>query len=867
MTQITVFSDPGNISGREVYHTLPGETLADWILDWYGPEGFPTPTAVFRGGISKENQLDLTHFDDFDQVVEEPVFIVHCPLGFDPITIGIILTVAVVSAVAVAVLVPLPDVADVSGSGGRQARRSPNNALSAPTNIVRTLDRAPDVFGRVTSFPDIIAPAVVQYIDHIKYQLEYLCVGHGYHDLVEFRSGDTPIDQIPGSSVAIYNPGEAPAEILKTRESNEVAGQELKGPNDRPLTVLTTSDTITYKQAADRGVISAPSGAWEGFEIGDQALLFQIAVTVSSTPYNLDGTYAITQPPTNTDLSIESVSTVNANWTNLVDSTAYPVNSASPPPQVTQPSAPQPVGPFIIPGADRNDQVWLDFTAPRGLAQGDNLNKTKTVQLTALFEEVDDVGTPTGPSFSYPITLSDNTRDPRFWTFKVTETNGLQLNTRYRVQVERITDSAPSSTVTVVEEIRWQRLVGIEDISAPDTSKTTRVQIETKATEQVAALQERRFNVQATRKTVTWDGAQVIGNIETGEGLTASRRFADALLHYLLDPDLGALTIDRLDVQQLYDIQNELDASAYPEKGEFSGTFDGANTPALEEMRQIAVAARCFLYREGGIFGVTRDQEQPVSRALFTRRNKRPESEARTIRLNRPLDPNGIKLEYRDIIDDNPRTITLPDDLPSDDPLFGLSNATNPITIEASGIRQWAQAWDRAQYEFRRQVYGRESVSTTVTDDGLLVPLNARVRHVDGTRLTTDLSDGEIVGIDGLTLTTSEPCIFAGIETYSVVLRDVYGNPGAPIGCTKRTDTVFGFVLEQAPPFPIRTRDAQGQRGTLYSLGPDGSESAELYLLQRKTPEDGGYVTLELINYASEYYGADNTNPPDRPEV
>lgn len=857
MYPVTVISDPANIASRDVYILEPGQTLAEWIISEYGPDGFIVPTAVFIGGLEPHHRVDLEDFDTVNRVPKSAVFIVHRPQGLDIVAAVII---AVVVAVAVALLLPIPN---LSGDG-RQQRRSPNNALTGQTNVARLLDRIPDIFGEVVSYPDLIAPTVSEFRDHIKYQTEYMCVGRGYYLLEDFKSGQTLISDIAGSSVDVFEPGSAPALILKTRQSNEVSGQLMIGPNEQALAVLDGSDTVSYNSVGDEATINS-TGAFSEFDNGDTVDATQLWSNDGGGDFDLTGTYTVATATSNS-LVLSNASAENTNWTNFTTTpTSVLTSEGGNPldPRVEVPGQNPVIGPFVVPG-EENYEVWLDLEAPKGLAQGDNLNKDRTVQIRFTFEELDSDGVPSGPQFLYNITLTDNERDPRFWTFKVGAANGLLPSTRYRVKGERLTNTDPS-TLTIVDDIKWSRLAGIQDITAPDNTDTTRVQIETRATQQVAALQERQFNVRATRKTVTWDGTEVVGDIATGVGLIPSRRFADALLHYFLDPKLGARSVSAVDVESVYAIQDELDAAFDGAKGEFSYTFDDLDTPALEELRLVVQAARSFLYREGSQFSVTRDQAQDIPRGLVNRRNKAPDSETRSVNFNRPLDSDGIELEYNDIDDGEPRTITLPNDLPDTDENYGQPDAVNPRKIDGSGIRQYAQAWDRAQYEYRRLIYSRFSVESTTTSDGLLYPLNARIQHVDGTKLISRESDGEVLSVQGLDVYTSEQCVFEPDQIYSVTLRNEEGEPTTPIEVTELPGGQCGFVLSRAPGFDIVTRgDKDYQRGTLYSFGPDGNELAEAYLLQRKTPGDDGYVRLEMINYAPEYYAADDREPPPK---
>lgn len=862
MPLITVVNDPANVSGNDFHEVAEGTTLADWLIETYGPDGFAVPTDIYIGSVSQQTQLDLDDYAAVSRPITSPVFIIHRPLGLEGAALyAAYAAAAVVVAVAVVLLMPIPSL-----GGNKQSKKSPNNALSGQTNVARLLDRVPDIFGQEHSYPDLIAPTVTQFINHIKYQTEYLCVGRGFYLLEQFKTGETLISDVAGSTVTAFEPGQTPDEVLRTRQSNEVAGQEMIGPNEDTLVDLTPVFTVTYASGTDLATITGPSGTWSEYESGDVVNIDELYVTVTATDYNLSGVYIVDSAPSATAIVLQDAAIENANWIQVDAITENPITTTGGDtltPVLFVSGQVAVLGPFTVPG-DKNDQVWIDLLAPRGLASSTALNKFLTISLSFLFEEVDAEGVTTGGSFTYSVTLKDKTTDPRFWTFKITAADGLVVDQLYRVTGERITTSVPGGTQRV-EEIRWSRLAGIENITAPDTTGTTRVIIETQATNQVAAIQERQFNVNATRKVITWDGEKVVGNMDTGEGLLPSRRMADGFLHYSLDPKLGARSLSGIDVDAIYAIQRELDSAFDGEKGEFSYTFDSQDTPALEEMRLFAQASRCFIFREGSFFGMTRDQEQPVARGLFNRRNKTPSRERRAIKFNRPLDNDGITLEYKDIDDNNVHTITFPDDLPEDDPHYGLPAALNPLKVDGIGIRQYTQAWDRAQYEFRRLLYQRVSVETEVTSDGLLVPLNARVQHVDGTRLVDLISDGEITQVDGLKIRTSQRCTFERADVYSVVLRNEEGSPIAPIIVRPHPDTEFGFVLSRKPGFQIVVRgDKDYQRGTLYTLGPDGNELADAYLVQRKTPDQDGYVSLELINYTPEYYAADSTTPPPK---
>ena len=863
---ITILHDPANIAGVTRREVLAGVTLADFLLAEFGADGFDVPTDVYTGSLTAGAKVDWTNWGVASTPITEPVFILQRPQGEAVVAALWYIVAAVAVSIAVVLLMPVPE---VPGSG-RERSRSPNNALSGRTNRARVLDRVPEIMGQVNSVPDLIAPTVSEYVEHRLVQTEYMCISRGFLDVTDVKTGETLVNDIPGSSYTLYAPGTQPAEILKTRQSNEVSGQLLLAPNEVTATGLDSTYDVSYAAGTGRGKIENTGTAsvpWDGFNDGDTVTLDGV-YAFSGSSLSLDGTYVV-DIITDDILSLRAADAENSNWAtfdgvtaNVLETTGGTVLQ----PVVALPSAASAIGPFTVPGADANAAVWLDLQAEQGLAQGERLNKSLSVGIAFLFEALDSAGAPTGVTFSYPVTLTDSTRDARFWTYKVGTADGVVLATRYRVSAERTTDSEPTDP-NRVEDIKWSRLAGIQDITTTDDTGTTRIQTTTQATARVAALQQRQFSMTATRRVVTWNGSAVVGNIETGVGLTASRRVADALLHYILDPKLAAQSLAALDVVEVYAVQAALDAVFSGEKGEFSYTFDNPNAPALEEMRQVAAAARSFLYRQGSVFSLIRDESQAVSRGLFNRRTKKPGTETRAVRFNRPLDNDGVVLEYTDRYDNTPRTITFPDDLPATDPHSGMAAAVNPLKVEGVGIRNWAQAWDRAQYEFRRQIYRRVTVDSTVTAEGALLPLNARVQHVDGTRLAALESNGEVTAVDGQIVTTTEPCTF-GTGVHTAVLRDDNGDPSAPVVVTERADGANGFVLSDVAPFAMTVRgDNDYQRGTLYSFGPDGNELAEAYLVQRKTPDGRGNVRLELINYSDDYYSADDTTPPTRPAI
>lgn len=125
---------------------------------------------------------------------------------------------------------------------------SSNNELSQRSNQARLNGRIPDIFGRVRSYPDLIAQTYTIYKDGIEIEECLMCIGRGYYQILDMRDGDTDVANIAGTSVSVYDPftsivdtpiyqvGEAFTELPKfVRNSTSINGQTIEMPNSAVL--------------------------------------------------------------------------------------------------------------------------------------------------------------------------------------------------------------------------------------------------------------------------------------------------------------------------------------------------------------------------------------------------------------------------------------------------------------------------------------------------------------------------------------------------------------------------------------------------------------------------------------------------------
>lgn len=125
-----------------------------------------------------------------------------------------------------------------------QQAGSANNELAQRTNQARLNARIPDPFGRIRSYPDLIAQTYTIYKDGVEIEECLMCIGRGYYQILDMRDGDTDVANIAGTSVSVYDPftsiigapiyqvGEAFTDLPKfVRNSASINGQTIELPN------------------------------------------------------------------------------------------------------------------------------------------------------------------------------------------------------------------------------------------------------------------------------------------------------------------------------------------------------------------------------------------------------------------------------------------------------------------------------------------------------------------------------------------------------------------------------------------------------------------------------------------------------------
>ncbi|HHP8293934.1 TPA: host specificity factor TipJ family phage tail protein [Acinetobacter baumannii] len=176
------------------------------------------------------------------QTLEGTFYVVIEPA--EPISLAMWVFYAIVAATTayslyMVLTMPKPQ-APVAGSS--------NNELAQRSNQARLNARIPDIFGKVRSYPDLIAQTYTIYKDGIEIEECLMCIGRGYFQILDMRDGDTDVANIAGTSVSVYDPftsivgtpiyqvGESFTELPKfVRTSASTNGQTIELPNKAVL--------------------------------------------------------------------------------------------------------------------------------------------------------------------------------------------------------------------------------------------------------------------------------------------------------------------------------------------------------------------------------------------------------------------------------------------------------------------------------------------------------------------------------------------------------------------------------------------------------------------------------------------------------
>jgi hypothetical protein len=914
-------------------------SIAHWMVEHYGlaPQ---VRAQVFRGEPSAETELLGA---DAVLASDAPLHTVLQSPGYEAIVVAVQWVWANLAYIAAAYQVASALLASPPGMppNVNRSSSSPNNSLGARDNQVRMNQRVEDIVGRVVSVPSLLMPTYTKYVDNKQVEVGYYSATRGYleidpaGDTLRIRDGDSLVADIPGTSVAVYEPftspnsGDTPQHligdaiidpIVTVKRSTQVNGFTLKAPNqvqlvspdDYTLTPDAGGDIITQSNTAPN--FNAVAAAGDMLTIALSPVVYTVAaggglaieLTIDATAKTIH-TNGTDWP----DLGLEVGAEVTlAGWSIGGNNGTFEVVSF-PSPGLVEIDATTLVDEFVTGVASvawsrdysgtreiasvadgyvvLTDSIWtFAFEGSVAITLADKSEWTAWVTLTvpdrteAWLNIIalaglnrDDGGGPATTSVDYEIEIEQLDADdlsPLGVVETVTGTLSGDDSEEYADTVERATGWTGPCRVRarrssnydygfngrITDEIKWQDLYAVSPVDKLHFGNKTTFHTLTYATPRATSSRTRQLSVLGCRMFPTWNGTAFSGSFDA-EGrhvsgtIHATTRMLDIVPALAIDPFIGRRSIDEVDMVQLGEVQAALDA-LHAEAGQFSYTFDTANFSFEETLATIANAVFCKAYRQGTGLGKIRfalDRKQLTSGALFTHRNKRPQS-IEPERLSRSFandaDHDGVEFTYVDPDTEQPEMIRIPLD----------GSAANPKAFEIPGIRSFAQAWLRAWREYFKLKGQRLAIETAGTTDARLLLPFARVDIVDNTRYRS--FDGEVVGQDGLTLTLSQAVEFAPGDPHSIVLMRRDGSLQG-ITCTAGADD-HHVVLAELPSEAIVTEHGPAGVRTIYSFASDADRDRMAYLIDEIDPPKSNYVVMRAVNYSDDYYAMDTETIP-----
>lgn len=808
------------------------------------PDG--VPFRVFLEEIGEDN--DVT--EDFDALKQDAVFHVLEGAGG-----GVIKGVMKVFSIILKPLAKLltPSTKGASNNLANQQADSPNNSLTDRNNKARPYERTYDICGRVQTIPNNLM-TTYKVFDNAGRIIEYgyYDAGRGYLDVKaeDITDGDTKVQEITGTSVAVYAPYTSPNNtsspqllvgdtisqgLYITIASNEVDGVVLKAPNDLANNVGNSSSA---RLVGATGTVTDPTGdsAFNTYiSPGDQATFTWIRPEGGG---NLDGVYTV--------LSVDEFQiTVDASpklseWQTLPDRGGGIREG-----YVTQDKAAT-IGPTDTYSASLTDWVSLNripvervvanFAAANGMFKDDGNKQSASATVEVQYQLIGDDGAPYGPVHNKQGTISGRSSD---YT-GVTVYADLPVKSKVRVRCRRVSGTDRDFSGTVSDEVSYINLYGQSVDRTPHYGNRTTVHSARKQTPRAAEVKQPQLRMVVTEMVHKYLGNGVFDSVRT-----SNTQAVQSLIRLARDPDVGALNLTTANMDKLLAVQNEIESYfGSASAGEFCYTFDDYKTTMQDIVTTIAEAIFCTPYRRGADILLDFERPRIGPEMVFTHRSKTAAAEKWTRTFNDAQVYDSLKFSYIDPDTNVKETISIP-----------AEGGVNTETYDSKGIRNYRQAYWAAYRRYQKNLLKKVTVSFTATEEGVFAMPGRVVSVVKGSRMAPQ--DGYIVAVNGLTLTLSQPVTFTPGDDHSLILKKRDGGvqsvPVVP-GSNERE-----VVMLSAPQEAIYTGNSALK--TEFSFGNEARHNAQMILVSTVDPGDDRTVKITGINYEADFYKYDGVAP------
>ena len=750
------------------------------------------------------------------------------PLGLEVAVIGLI---AVAASVAVSFLFkPDPFGYDETTS------KSSNNSFSGQTNAPRAYQAQPDIFGRVRAYPDIVSPAVVEYVDNNRTLKHYFWLSRGSIEVSDVRYADTDIGDYTNSQYFVYDNAPIPT-VIEQFANAAVDNNIIIGVNEGVGTGNAFTEPVQSGQVDSDGDID--------FIVNETAGVITVYNDFVAGNVNAKVTYSYTNPfggqsTIDTTGTIQSVIVIPPVLPETITKYQFVISTSSSGSlfgadldgdvsvetleKIT-------VGPFTMP-VDA-EQIWYNVTFVRGL-KGRADFEAEWWAIDGNGDEI--VGSRQSETFFY----ENDTADQKYFTRKLTPAYGLA---RYRFQIKRTNDAnienyLDQATLESLFSVRIKNnvLYQINGIGG------TAIVVESTATDTSTSSGQLKFNCIAERKVISVNSDGTVNNT-----LTKSRRICDSVAHHMIVD--GNVPASKIDLAGLVAVQNAITPASF---GYFDYTFDDANVPLGDRITTMCDVGRILVNREGSKYVFVRDEPQSAPVAVFDRRTTSGAEYNLTISPTNTDGKDCVQVEWVDVDDTNTKKyINVSWDETLNQPKHGYGVNARKITL--NGCSNYAQALDRAELEMRKLVYQREYVTDTALNDAEYTWRGDRVRWIDVADV--GVSSGEVVGYDSVSgiYYTSEECDFSDdAAQYKVAITDQYGYASAFFAASAVAGKNKAFHAIAGT--PIIADGITTQLGSRFLLVKSTEVDKHDFILSSKRPNGDGTFSIELVQYDSRIY-------------
>jgi len=879
VTTVTIFRNPLELEAGEIT-----ENVADIhaFLKSQWPK-LPSTARIYHRALASSCDVTPKTEHDIDALgkLTGNLYVVLYPEGFEVIAI-------IVAVVLAAVAIGLSFLLRPNTKSSNQNQASPNNSLSDRQNQNRPNERIPDIVGNVRSTPDLIAVPYKVFIDNQEVEHFYGCVGKGQYQIEktfstaidnpnivwDVKDDTTPLQEIDGSSFAIYGPntspnsGDAPqlsigpainTPVVNIQSSNAVNGQVLRAPNDQNI-IGNNNIRATASGTLQSNDSTIDFTAY--FAVAEEVTLFFLAVDPGGHRPNapLDGQYIVLAVTAN-ELTFANPSAIQPGWSSLGSYTGGASNYQSP---TLIGNADKHVGPFIL-NVGTMTEVWANFVAPNGLykVSGDTGNQYAIdASITLGIQALDSNYQPVGVELQFVITLHGSAvlQNQRGVTLKakLPTRDGGSIAGVCQIRAIRTNDTDKTWSGTNADQVQWRDLFAVSPIGVNHFGNVTTIQTLTYATASALSVKSRKLNMQVTRLLPTYASGSASAPI-------ATRNAADVLMYLATDPFIGDRTLAEIDIVEVYSVLgNTGEVVSYfgtSVVAEFGYTFDDSQVSFEESINDLMQATCCVAFRRGSVMSVSFERQTDNSTLLFNHRNKIPGSETRTITFGKTNDYDGIDLDYIDPFAPNypdvDTTVTL--HFPPD------QSAVNPKKVTAVGVRSNIQAWFIGWRLYNKLIYQNTIVEFKSTQEAAMLVLQSRILVADNTR--ADTQDGELTGQAGLTLSLSQPLTAIEGHSYTIFLQrydfavDNIAITSLAGDITTVSAGVFksqSITIARVPAVPVVLDPEKFAKTTYWIIDQTTSSTvAQAFLLAEKTPEDAMQYSVKAVNYDNRYYSRD----------